>query len=281
MKVTILGSSGFIGRHLSAALRERGDEVAGASLRDAVAAAEACEGSDAVVNLAGASLAGKRWTAAYKDEIWNSRVERTHALVERLRSLERRPRVFVGSSAVGYYGGSDDDTFVETSPAGSDFLARLCVAWEAEAMRARELGMRVAVVRTGLVFGNDGGALEKLLPPFRLGMGGIVGSGAQWWSWVHVDDIIGVYRLAIDEVDGAVNATAPNPVRNRDFTHALGRALHRPTPFPVPTFALEMLFGEGALPLTSGQRVLPERAEALGYRFAFPSLEGALAEILC
>jgi uncharacterized protein (TIGR01777 family) len=280
VKVTILGASGFIGRHLADALRARGDDVIAGSARDVAAAASLCSGSDAVVNLAGAPIAARRWTAAYKDEIWSSRVAKTHELIECLGALSERPLIYVGASAVGYYGAQDDEVCVESSPPGSDFLGRLCVAWEEAAFRAREIGMRVAIVRSGLVLGSDGGALGKMLPPFRLGMGGIVGTGAQWWSWVHVDDDVGVFMLALDGAEGALNATAPNPVRNHDFTRALGHALHRPTPFPVPQFALEMLFGEGASVLTTGQRVLPERTQSLGYRFRYPELEGALAAVV-
>jgi uncharacterized protein (TIGR01777 family) len=279
VRVTILGASGFIGRHLANALRRDRHEVVEGSLRNVEQAALACDGSEAVVNLAGAPIAGKRWTAEYKDEIWRSRVDATHELVERLRVLEHKPRAYVGASAIGYYGTSEDDTFVEESPAGHDYFGRLCLEWETEALRARDLGMRVALVRTGLVLG-DGGALEKLLPPFRMGAGGIVGSGKQWWSWIHVCDIVGIYRLAIQSVEGPVNATAPKPVRNSEFTVALGRALHRPTLFPVPAFALGLAFGEGALVLTEGQKVLPQRTEALGYRFKYPALDEALAAAL-
>lgn len=279
MRVTILGASGFIGRHLSDALRRRRDEVVTSSVRDIGAAALACEGADAVVNLAGAPIAGRRWTAAYKDEIRRSRVDKTHELIDRLRKLENKPGVYVGASAVGYYGTSDDDVFVEDNRPGNDFLAQVCQDWEREALRAQELGIRVALVRTGLVLGY-GGALEKLLPPFRMGLGGIVGSGRQWWSWIHIDDIVGIYMLAIDSASGPLNATAPSPVRNRDFTAALGSALNRPTFFPVPAFALALAFGEGAMALTKGQRVLPERAQALGYRFRHPELDEALASVV-
>jgi uncharacterized protein len=281
MKVTIFGASGFIGRHLTAALQSSGHTVTGASLRDASRIVAACAGADAVVNLAGAPVVGKRWTPAYKDEIWRSRVDRTRDLVTALGSMDRRPLVYVGASAIGYYGASDEDAFVEESPPGSDFLAQTCVEWEAEAMRARELGLRVAVVRTALVLGNDGGALEKMLPPFKLGLGGPIGNGLQWTSWIHVDDIIGIYQLALGSADGPLNAASPNPVRNRAFARALGHALHRPAAFPVPGLALELVFGEGASVLTSGQRVLPVRAEALGYRFKYPALDEALAELVC
>jgi uncharacterized protein (TIGR01777 family) len=280
MRVAVLGASGFVGRHLSDALRARGDTVSAASVRRMDEAVAACDGADAVVNLAGAALAPARWTPDYKEEIRRSRVEKTRDLIGRLRSLERKPRAYVTASAVGYYGASDDDTFVEHSPAGTDFLAGICAGWEREALRAGELGMRVAAVRCGLALGNDGGALEKMLPPFKLGLGGVVGNGKQWWSWVHIDDAVGIYLLAIDGADGALNATAPDPVRNREFTEALGRCLRRPTLFPVPGPMLALLLGEGADVLTSGQRVLPERTQALGYRFKHPSLDGALATLV-
>lgn len=280
MKIAVLGASGFIGRHVRAALQDRGDEVRPASLRQMDAAVAACDGADAVVSLAGAPLAPARWTAAYKQEIYGSRVEKTRQLIDRLRALDRKPAAYVTASAVGYYGASDDRTFVESDPPGADFLAGICRDWEREALHARELGMRVAIVRCGLVLGNDGGALEKMLPPFRLGMGGIVGTGTQWWSWVHVDDAVGIYLFALDGQEGPLNATAPNPVRNREFTAELGHALHRPAFFPVPKPALALILGEGADVLTAGQRVIPQRTEQLGYRFRFPSLDKALATLV-
>jgi uncharacterized protein len=280
VRVAVLGASGFIGRHLTRALRARGDEVSGASLRTLEPAVAACDGADAVINLAGAPLAPARWTPSYKEEIYRSRVEKTHELIERLRTLERRPRAYITASAVGYYGPSEERTFVENDAPGNDFLGDLCTHWEHEAQRARELGMRVAMVRCGLALGTDGGALEKMLAPFRLGLGGIVGNGTQWWSWVHVEDAVGVYLFALDGQQGALNATAPNPVRNREFTAELGRALRRPTLFPVPASALALILGEGANVLTTGQRVLPERTQQLGYAFKFSSLDAAFASLV-
>jgi uncharacterized protein (TIGR01777 family) len=276
MRVTVIGASGFIGRHLTSALRGRGDEVVGASLRNVDAAIQACEGAEAIVQLAGAAVI-TRWTARAKDEIRRSRVDATRALVERLAQLRTRPAVYVSASAVGYYGASETATFTESSPPGNDFLAEVCVDWEREASRAGELGMRVACIRTGIVLGPDGGALARLLPIFKAGLGGIVGNGRQWSSWIHIDDVVRIYLLAIDRAEGALNATAPDPVRNVDFTWALASALHRPAFLPVPAFALHAIFGEGASILTTGQRVLPERTLSLGYAFAFPQIAPALA----
>ena len=188
------------------------------------------------------------------------------------------PRTYVSASAVGYYGIATA-TFTESSPPGDDFLARVCVDWEAEAQRARDLGMRVAIVRTGLVLGRGGGALAPLLPVFQAGLGGTVASGEQWYSWIHLADEIGIYLLAIDSYDGVLNATAPNPVRNREFTQALARSLHRPAILPVPAFALQMLFGAGATIATEGQRVLPQAPLAARYAFRYPAIDEALSAL--
>ncbi|MGD1067201.1 MAG: TIGR01777 family oxidoreductase [Vulcanimicrobiaceae bacterium] len=279
VRVTLLGGTGFVGRHLAGMLWARGDEVVPVSLRDPAAAAARSADSDAVVNLAGAPVAA-RWTAAYKRELTRSRVDLPRAYLAALARIDARPRTFVSASAIGYYGTSRTATFTETSPPGDDFLARLCAAWEATADEAAALGMRVAKVRTGLVLGRDGGPLAPLLPVFRLGFGGVVASGAQWYSWIHVDDLVGIYLHALDGVEGVLDATAPTPVTNRDFTRTLGRALHRPTLVPVPAFALGALFGEGAIIATQGQRVLPERTLATGYVFSYPQLDGALAAVV-
>jgi len=278
MNVTILGASGFIGRHLAGALRARGDQVTTASLRDPEAAARACRGAAAVVNLAGEPVA-QRWTADAKAKIRASRVEGPRALFEALARDGAPPAAYVSSSAIGYYGTSESATFDESSPPGDDFLAETCVAWETGADRFSELGMRVAKIRTGLVLGSDGGALAKLLPIFKLGGGGIVASGKQWYSWIHIDDEVGIYLHAIDGASGALDGTAPNPVRNAEFTRALGAALHRPTLFPVPEFVLTLMLGEGAGVVTKGQRVLPKRTLETGYRFKYETIDAALAAI--
>jgi uncharacterized protein len=281
VKVLILGASGFIGKHLAAALRARGDEVVASSLRDPAAAALAAAACDAVVNLAGEPIA-QRWNEVVKQRIAYSRTELPRRFLAALSALERRKTsVYVSSSGIGYYGTSETATFDESSPAGDDFLAQVCVAWEAQALKARDLGLRTVVTRTGLVLGTDGGALAKMLPPFRLGLGGIIGSGRQWYSWIHVDDVVGIYLAALDRGDGAYDATAPEPVTNAGFTLALGKALHRPTIFPTPTFALRMMLGEGAYAVLTGQRVLPKRTtEELGYAFGFENLDAAFANLL-
>lgn len=279
MRVTILGATGFIGTRLAAALEERGDAVIRTSLRDPAAAAEASAGSDVAVNLAGASVAS-RWTARQKRAIEESRIDLPRGYLEALRSVADRPRAYVSASAIGYYGTSRTGTFTETSPPGIDFLARLCTGWEAEARHAATLGMHVAIVRTGLVLGAEGGALAKLLPLFRAGLGGIVGDGKQWYSWIHIEDEVGIYLHAIDGADGVFNGTAPNPVTNREFTHALGAAVHRPTLVPLPAFAAQLVLGEAATVVTAGQRVLPERTLASGYRFRYPDLDEALRSIV-
>jgi uncharacterized protein (TIGR01777 family) len=279
MRVTVLGASGFIGRHLGAALRARGDEVVEASVRDPAGAAAASAGSDVVVNLAGAPVA-VRWTPAAKAAMWSSRVDATRAYLDALAKVDPRPQAYVAGSAIGYYGTSRTATFTEASPPGDDFLARLCAAWEAEADRAAALGMRVAKLRTGLVLGADGGVLGKLLPVFRLGGGGPIASGKQWQSWIHLDDEVGIALHAIDGADGVLNATAPVPVTNAEFTRALGHAVHRPAVLPVPAFAMTLMLGEGAFAVTEGQRVLPERTLATGYVFRHPELDEALRSLL-
>jgi uncharacterized protein len=279
VKILLLGASGFVGRHLASALHERGDEVIGASLRDPAAAAVIASECKAIVNLAGEPLA-QRWNSGVKERIAESRIDAPRRFLEALAPRLRRCTIYVSASAIGYYGTSESETFVEESPPGNDFLAGVCVGWEREARRAGDLGMRVAIVRSGIALGTDGGALERILPPFRFGVGGTVGSGRQWFSWVHVDDLVRIYRMALDKIEGPLNACAPNPVTNATFTAQLAAALHRPARLPVPTLALRAMLGEGAEMLLRGQRVLPQRTQVLGYRFAFPELKGALASLL-
>ena len=279
MRVLLLGGSGFVGRHLAVLLRVRGEEVTIGSLRDPAAAAAVAAECDAIVNLAGEPLA-QRWSAAVKASIEGSRVERPRRFLDALSTHTRRTRIYVSASAIGYYGTSETETFDETSGPGNDFLARVCVGWEREALRALQLGMRVAIVRSGVALGTDGGALQKILPPFRAGIGGRVGSGRQWFSWVHVGDLAEIYCMALERVDGIINGCSPNPVTNADFTEELAATLHRPAALPVPTLALRVMLGEGAAMLLTGQRVLPRRTQELGYRFEFPELKAALANLL-
>jgi uncharacterized protein len=278
--VGVLGATGFVGKHLCAALAARGDDVRTASLRDPQAAAQALGVCDVVVNLSGEAVA-QRWTPEAEHAISYSRVELPEQFLKALGALTTRPKAYISASAIGYYGASETETFTETSPAGSGFLADVCVGWERTAFAARDLGLRVAVLRTGVALGIGGGALAAMLPPFRMGAGGVVGSGKQWISWIHIADLVGVYLAAIDGGDGVYNATAPNPVTNAEFTKALGKALHRPAFLPVPEFALKAMLGEGASVVTTGQKVIPQRTvDELHYQFRFPDLTPALGDLL-
>lgn len=279
MRVAILGGRGFLGRHLAQTLRARGDEPMEVSLRDPRAAAAACAGCDAVVNFAGETLA-QRWTSAVKHRILESRTALPARFLDALSQIEARPRVYVSASAVGYYGTSETAAFTESSAPGNDFLAEVCVAWEQTAMHAADLGMRVGIVRGGLILGKDGGALSKVLPLFKAGTGGRVGSGNQWYSWIHVEDAMAIFLLTIDRISGPINATAPNPVTNQEFTDILARVMHRPAALPAPPFMIKLALGEGATLLLDGQRVLPQRAQAEGFTFKFPTLEAALTDLL-
>lgn len=279
MRIGVAGASGLIGSHLAAALRARGDCVVTASLRDPSAAATAFAACDVIVNLAGEPIA-QRWTPSAKARMLASRTDAAHALLRALADSGTKVSAYISASAIGYYPPSESETYTESSAPGKDFLGRVCTAWENEANRARELGMRVAVIRTGVVLATGGGALAKMLPAFRLGLGGVLGTGRQWISWVHIDDLVGIYLRAIDGASGAFNGTAPNPVTNADFTRVLAATVHRPAAIPVPAFALRLILGEGAGVLLTGQRVLPERALAEGYRFAYPELEDALRNLL-
>jgi uncharacterized protein (TIGR01777 family) len=279
MIVGVSGASGFIGKHLCAALRSRGDDVIETSMRDPRAAALAASRCDAFVNLSGENL-GQRWNARVKSEIVQSRTSLPEAFFHELSTMESKPPVYVSASAVGYYGTSETATFTEADLPGNDFLASVCVQWERVAAIGKQLGMRVSCVRAGLVLSSDGGALAKLLPIFKAGAGGRAGSGRQWYSWIHIADAVGIYLLALDRIDGAINAASPNPVRNAEFSERLGHALHRPAVVPAPAFMLKAALGEGATIVLEGQRVLPARAQAEGYAFHYPQLDGALRQLL-
>jgi uncharacterized protein len=280
MKVGVLGASGFVGKHLCRALAGRGDEIVTASLRDPSAAAQAVAACDAIVNLSGEPVA-QRWTAEAKHAISYSRIESPAEFLQALKAQASRPSAYISASAIGYYGASETATFTEDSPPGDDFLAGVCAGWERETFHARDLGLRTGALRTGVALGTDGGALATMLPPFKMGAGGVVGSGKQWISWIHIDDLIGIYLAAIDRGEGVYNATTPNPVTNAEFTKTLGKTLHRPTFLPVPDFALKGMLGEGASVVTTGQRVVPERTVGeLHYEFRFPQLAPALQNLL-
>jgi len=299
MRVTVTGATGRIGAGLVAALQARGDEVtvlsrspdrARAALgteavawrtEDEPAPAEALAGRDGVIHLAGEDVA-QRWSDDAKRRIRTSRELGTRNLVAGLRAADPRPAVLVSASAVGWYGPRGDERVDEDTPAASDFLAEVCAVWEREAVAAEALGVRVVRVRTGVVLDKDGGALAKMLPFFRLGVGGPVAGGGQWMPWIHRDDLVALYLRALDDAawTGAVNGTAPEPVTNKDFSRALGRALHRPAFAPVPGFAVRVLYGEMADIVVNGQRAVPKRTQALGFSFRHPQLDEALRDAL-
>jgi len=295
VKVAIVGSNGLIGAALARALVARGDSVVALSRSGAAGIggaldmrwdpvegpppAAALEGADAVVNLAGVPIGGKRWTADRKREIRESRTLTTRLLVDAL-AQEGAPPVLVNGSAVGYYG-TTEETVDETSPAGSDFLAETCVAWEREALRAADHGVRVVLVRTGIVLAREGGALSQMALPVRLFAGGPIGGGRQWIPWIHIDDEVGLLLLALDRADlsGPLNASAPEPARQRDFVKALGSALGRPSILPTPAFPLRLAMGEMATLALEGQRAVPAVALAAGYAYAHPEIEAAMRAI--
>jgi uncharacterized protein len=308
MRVLVSGSSGLVGSALRPALSRAGHRV-GRLVRSGVSVGEAgtgpavrlgaddvtwdpiggsldaarLEGLDAVVNLAGASIAHGRWTAARKETIRRSRVDTTQLLSATLATLARPPKVMVSASAVGYYGDRGEELLDESAARGRGFLPALCVAWESATERAEKRGIRVVHLRFGVILSATGGALAKMLPPFRLGLGGNLGSGRQYVGWIAMDDAIGAiqHALARDSLRGPVNVVSPTPVTNGEFTRALGRALRRPTVLPLPAFAARLLFGEmaDALLLASG-RVSPAALRASGYRFQHPDLDAALRHLL-
>ena len=278
MNISISGASGFIGRHLMKSLAQAGHSLRALSRH--TPPAESLREADAIIHLAGEPVA-QRWTAEAKQRIRESRVAGTRNLVEALATLPHRPEVLICASAIGYYGSRGDEILTESSAPGSGFLPEVCVAWESEAQAAEALGMRVVRVRTGLVLAAGGGALQRMLPPFRMGVGGRLGSGRQWMSWIHLEDLAALFQFAVhSHVRGPLNAVAPHAVTNSDFTHELARALRRPALFPVPEFALRLLFGEMADVLLASQRVAPRAAEAAGFRFRFPQLAPALTSLL-
>lgn len=301
-RVIVTGATGLIGKALCKRLMEKNYAVVvfardPAKARTAVpgaaeyvawqpaesgAWASAIDGAHAVINLAGPSLAGKRWTAEYKRYVRDARVIGTRGLVNAMTSATVKPRAFVSSSAVGYYGFRDDTPLDESASPGGDFLAQLCQAWEQEALKAMAQGIRTVVVRSGIVLDGKEGALPQLMLPFKFFVGGPILPGTQWMPWIHLADEVGIIMLALEDerARGPLNATAPTPQRNRDFSKAVGAALGRPSLMPVPGFALRIIVGEFAESLTTGQRVLPKKAQELGYQFKFPELGPALREIV-
>ncbi len=238
----------------------------------------ACDG---VVNLAGEPIAEKRWTPQEKQEILNSRQLGTQKIVEAIAKADPKPSVLVNASAIGYYGSSETASFDESSSAGNDFLAQVCQAWEAEAQKVKDTGTRLAILRLGIVLGQ-GGAIAKMIAPFKLFAGGPLGTGRQWFSWIHCDDLVNliIQALTRPDIEGVFNATAPNPVRMSELAQTMGEIMQRPSWLPVPSFALESLLGEGAMVVLEGQQVLPKRTQAFGFNYQYANLKQALEAIL-
>lgn len=295
MKVVIAGGTGLIGRALAAACASRGYAAVVLSRRPAPGDPpsfvwdgansgpwqEALEGADAVVNLAGENVAAGRWTPARKKALRDSRINSTRALVAAISTAKQRPKVFVNSSATGYYGDRGEDSIDEGSAPGADFLARLCVDWEREAQVAEPLGIRTICLRTGIVLSRGGGALAKMLPIFKLGLGGRLGAGAQWMSWIAIDDLTDLLLYALShDLAGPINGTAPNPVTNKDFTAALARVVGRPAFLPAPALALRLALGEMSGMLLGGQKVMPKKALESGFVFKHPQVEAAIRAAL-
>lgn len=298
MKILISGASGLLGTHLIPTLIEKGHEVSRLVRKSPKSADEIqwdaekgfneseqakLEGFDAVIHLAGDNIASENWSQDKKHRVRESRVTGTRVLVDALRKCQNPPNTFVSASAEGIYGRETGDAVLtEESPAGEGFLAELCQAWENEAKKAEDFGARVVILRIGVVLTKDGGAIEKMLTPFKLGVGGVIGSGKQYMPWISLDDIISVIHFALEnEFSGAINTVAPNPVTNYEFTKTLGKVLNRPTIFPIPEFAIRLMFGEmGENLLLKGCRVIPKRLQELGYEFKYENLEAAMKHIL-
>ncbi len=292
MKVLITGASGLIGQALQKSFTEKGYEMLLASRKEPTdeghiqwdidtgfADPEKLEGIDAVVHLAGENVSGLRWTEDKKKAIRDSRVLGTRSVVDAISKLKKRPKVFIAASAIGFYGERGEEEVTESSAAGDNFLAEVSKAWESESRRAEDAGIRTVLLRTGIVLSKDGGALSTMLLPFKLGVGGVVGSGKQWMSWISLDDQVAVINFAIENENlrGAVNAVSPNPVINHDFTKTLGEVLYRPTFLPLPEFAVSMVFGEmGDALLLASTKVLPKRLEDAGFKFKYPDLKAAI-----
>jgi uncharacterized protein (TIGR01777 family) len=295
MRILMTGASGLVGTALAAELQSAGNTVnrfvrassnAAASTGDVPWNPETgemnlatAEGADAVVNLAGASIGGGRWTTQRKALLRSSRVNLTEHLVAALAQLKSPPKIFVSASAIGYYSDRGEESLTEASPSGHDFLSQICREWEAAAIKAEQSGMRTVIARFGIILSKKGGALPPMLTPFKLGVGGRLGSGKQWMSWVALDDAVTALRQAINDpaMRGPINVVAPNPARNAEFTQVLARVLHRPAIFPAPAFALRLILGEMAdALLLSSQRVIPEKLTQQRFQFQYADLEAAL-----
>ncbi|MEK6602387.1 MAG: TIGR01777 family oxidoreductase [Candidatus Binatota bacterium] len=299
MRLVIAGGTGFIGTALCARFLERGYSLTLLTRSSSPRAIspnkrwltwnppspgpweETIDGADGVINLAGEPIAARRWTETQKEKLRSSRIDTTRAIVRAIAKAKEKPKFLLNASAVGYYGPHGDETLTEGSSPGNDFLARICADWENEAKKAEDYGLRMIRLRTGIVLGKGGGALAKMVFPFKLFVGGHLGKGKQWMSWIHMEDEIGLifFLLENPEAHGVVNATAPNPVTMKEFCKTLGDALNRPSWAPVPAFALYLLLGEMAEMFLTGQRVLPAQAQKLGYTFRYPNIHEALRSL--
>ena len=305
MRVFLTGGTGLIGTRIVRDLKERGDQpvvltrnAEGAKKKfgegveivegdptvegDWMGVIENCEG---VINLAGENVFAKRWNDKFKEKVRMSRLNATDNVVKALarnpRTGEGQPKVLVSASAIGYYGASEEEEFTEEGRPGDDYMAQVCVDWEKHALEAESHGIRVALVRVGVVLDKEGGALAKMWTPFKMFVGGKVSNGKQWMSWVHHEDIKGIFLHALDnDVSGPLNGVAPNPVRNKEFTKAFGKALGRPTIFPIPRFMLRLMLGEVADVIATGQKVIPKRTQEVGYTYKFPHIAEALQDVV-
>ena len=294
MRILLTGASGLIGKALQKSFLAKGHEMLLAGRGEPKREIEIrwsveegfreedmprLEGLDAVIHLAGEGIAGLRWTDEKKKAIRDSRVIGTHNVVNALAALERKPKVFLSGSAMGFYGDRGDEAVTEASPPGNTFLSEVCKEWEIESRRAEDLGIRTVLLRTSIVLSKDGGALATMLTPFKFGVGGVVGTGQQWMSWISLDDVVGIVNFALENENlrGAVNVASPNPVTNEQFTKTLGEVLYRPTFLPLPEFAVNLVFGEmGDALLIDSTRVEPKRLKDAGYQFKFTDLKSAL-----
>jgi len=302
MKIILAGCTGYIGKPLLYALKKAGHQIVmltrspdkarhlssttvslyawdGKSVGDWM---WQINGADAVINLSGESIVAKRWNERQKEVLMQSRIESTKTLVEAMRRVQKKPEVFINASAAGYYGSVESGEVTESHKRGEGFLADLCEAWEKQAREAESLGVRSVIVRIGIVLEKGGGAMDKMVPPFQMFMGGPLGNGKQWFPWVHRDDIVGALLFALQNknISGPVNATAPAPVTMNEFCKELGKVMHRPSWMPVPAFALRILLGEMSELLLTGQKVVPKRLQEAGYEFSYPDLNKALTSIL-
>lgn len=294
MNILIAGGTGFIGSALSAYLLKDNHDITvitrhpdsiSRKLTGIKSASLLTEDQsfDAVVNLTGEPIADKRWSDNQKQKITESRLASTEQLIAFFKRTQTKPSVFISASAIGYYGlGMSDEAIDETYSGDTSFSSSLCARWEALALQAEALGIRTCLLRTGIVLGEDGGALKKMLTPFKLGLGGKIGSGNQWMSWIHLHDLVGIIQFCLnnDRIKGPINGTAPNPVTNASFTLALGGALNRPTLFSMPSFVVKLLMGEmGEELLLSGRKIIPAKVQKAGYQFEFENIESALKDI--